>query len=163
MGDMSDPIFSLQRIGKGILALAIGSLTGATLTVIVLEARLSALPDMIERVTWIARGRPLAQGYADAMWFLEAEMWAAFWSALIIAFLGAIGWAVIPSRSRQSFRSAALLGFVLSAAVAALWFSGEPTWWAASHIALIGLMGAIAGAVTRAVDQILAPRRLNSR
>lgn len=46
---------TISRITRALVALGIGTLTGATLAVLVVEGRFSALADMIWRVGWIGR------------------------------------------------------------------------------------------------------------
>lgn len=148
VGNMLRSAHTIIRITRALIALGIGTLTGATLAVLVVEGRFSALADLIWRVGWILQGRRMAAGEADDGWLLEIEMRIALGSALLIALVGSAVWAAVPWRNRKSYRSAALIGFVLAAVMAGIWLHGEDTSQAIMHVALIGLSGAIAGCIT---------------
>lgn len=152
---------AISRITRALVALGIGVLTGATLAVIVVEGRFSALADIIWRLAWIVRGRPMAPYEADGGWFLEIEMKFALSSAILIALTGSLAWAAAAWLNRQGYRSAALIGFVLAAIMAGILLHREETAQALVHVVLIGLSGAVAGVVTYAIGQ--APRRPISR
>ncbi|OJX91032.1 MAG: hypothetical protein BGP00_07390 [Novosphingobium sp. 63-713] len=146
---------TISRITRALVALGIGTLTGATLAVLVVEGRFSALADMIWRVGWILHGRPMAPGEADDGWLLEIKMKIAFESALLIALVGSMAWAVVTWRGRQSYRSAALIGFILAAIMAGIWLDGEDTSHAIISVTLIGLSGAVAGIISHAIELAL--------
>ena len=151
-------IHAAVRIGRAILALGCGMVVGATLAVAAIEGRFSALTELMWRAGWIMRGRPMAPGETDGMWMLGVEWSIALISALLIALFGSLVWAVVAWRGRQSYAAAALIGFVLASAMASLWSTGSVAAEQILHIGLVGLSGAVAGIVTRAVDQ--ATRRL---
>ena len=155
---MHSPGHLISRIGSSLIALGASSLTGATLAVLVVEGRLSALNDLFWRAGWIMHGRPLVPGEADATWLLEAEWLIAFKSSLWIAIVGSIVWTVVGGRKLQCYRGAAVVGFVLSAGMAAIWLNQERG--AILQILSIGLLGAAMGLLTRTIDQAL---RLLSR
>lgn len=144
---------TISRITRALVALGIGALTGAASAVMVVEGRFGALADIIWRVVWIIRGRPMAPYEADDGWFLEIEMKYALGSAILIALAGSVAWAGAARLNRQSYRSAALIGFVFAALMAVILLYWEETAQATVHIILIGLSGAIAGVITHAIGQ----------
>jgi hypothetical protein len=152
---MSRFIQRTVRIGSAILALGCGVMVGTTLAVVAMEGRFSALTDLVWRAAWIMRGRPMAPDEADGMWMLELEWSIALRSALLIAPIGSIVWAVVTWRSRQSYRAAALIGFVLASAGAWLLSNRGEAVELMLFCSLVGFCGAIAGVVTRAVDQTI--------
>lgn len=147
------------RIGNGLVALGLSVLTGATLAVVVVEGRLSALPSMVWRAGWILRGRPLAPGEADADWMLEIEWRMAFVTAILVAALASMLWGILSWRRLQSQRAAASIGFVLCTIAAGLWFhNGDDISLTTILTMLIGLVGALCGWLTYAMDKVLVRR-----
>lgn len=144
-----------SRIIRALIALGAGTLTGATLAVLVVEGRFSALTDMIWRVGWILRGRPMALGEADGGWFLEIEMKIALGSALLIALTGSMAWAAVTWHNRRSYRYAALIGCVLATIMAGIWLHQEDARHAIAHVALIGFAGTVAGSITHMISLAL--------
>lgn len=145
----------IRRITRTLIALGVGTLTGATLAVVVVEGRFSTLAAMIWRVGWTLRGRPMAPGEVDDGWLLEIEMKIALGSALLIALVGSIAWAAVTRRNRQSYRYAALIGCVLATIMAGVWLHQEDARQAIVHMALIGFAGAVAGSITHMISLAL--------
>ena len=143
------------RTARAIFALGCGVFAGTILAVLIAEGRLSAAADLAWRAGWIIRGRPIAPGEADGTWMLEAEARYAFMIGLIIACISSMIWALVVWRRQQSYFAAAMIGLVLASAMASLSFYHDEVIRAIFHTILIGLSGAIAGILTRAVDQAL--------
>ena len=148
----------LSRVGCVFASLAPSVLAGSTLAVAVVEGRLSALGDLVWRIEWIVGGRRQAPGEADRTWMLEIEWKIALMSALMIALVGSVIWAIVSKHRLQSQNAAALIGFILSAGTAAVWLHHEPIAEATRQILLLGFIGAAMGVLTRVIDQALAKR-----
>jgi hypothetical protein len=145
----------VARACSAIVALGTAVLTGATLAVVIIEGKLTALSQMSARLGWIMRGRPTAPGEVDETWLLEAEWRIAFFTAISIALISSTMWIVLSWRRHHSYRTAASVGFLVSAAAAGLWFSSEEMLTAVKHCAMIGLVGGALGGFVRATDRAL--------
>lgn len=144
------------RIGGKLAALACGIATGSALAVAIAEDGPGAWLDSVWLAGWLMAGSKLGPGEGDDIWLLQWEWSVAVRIGCYIALVCSVTWALITWRRLNTYRAAALLGFVATMPFALAFFNDDGSPLALLRCALIGCAGAIAGIVTLKVDKVLS-------
>ncbi len=148
---MTNALIICSRIVGSVIALFCGVVTGAALTIAMIEGGPSV---------WFTSRWGFGTSEVDALiggrWVIELQWRFGFMYGVLIAIVALPLWGLAAWRGVNGWRAAMLLGFVLSLGAAMDAVGPQLSAWERAIIGVqIGCAGAIAGLVTLAIDQTL--------